>query len=123
MKSTLEELNRNAAPPPPSASAESSIQESVSAFIHAREASEYERAQWFHQLSANDRRLITELLRECAEKATFSVFTIIDGVAGEVPGVFEITEIDGDDRQVINPENSEMLHDLFSEICEADRFS
>jgi hypothetical protein len=71
--------------------------------------------------SDSDRQIVAELLRECTEKAIGSVFAIIDGVAGEVPGVFEIAEIDGDERKVINPQNSEMLHDLFSDICEVEQ--
>jgi hypothetical protein len=116
VKSTLKELNAVGTPQPPA-----SVESSISAFINAHKAKQYDRARWFQQLNVNDREVITGLLRECAEKAIFSALTIIDGVDGDVPGVFEITEIIGDDRHVINPENSEMLHDLFSNCCEAER--
>lgn len=121
VKSTLEELSRIAPPPPPPKANESPIQQSISGLILSSRVRKYTRAQWFQQLSANDRQIVAELLRECTEKAISSVFAIIDGVAGEVPGVFEIAEIDGDERKVINPQNSEMLHDLFSDICEVEQ--
>jgi hypothetical protein len=58
-----------------------------------------------------------------AQKGRLLVFfTLLDGVSGPFEGVFEVVAIDSDERrQIVNPENTDMLHDLFSEICEEDR--
>ena len=60
-----------------------------------------------------------------AQKGRLLVFfTLLDGVSGPFEGVFEVVAIDSDERrQIVNPENTDMLHDLFSEICEEDRHS
>lgn len=63
-----------------------------------------------------------ELLQECAEATTLHFLNLIDGTGGSFEGVFEIVAVDGDEsRTIINPENTDMLHDLFSEVCEANR--
>jgi len=42
---------------------------------------------------------------------------LLDGVGGSYEGVFEVVAVDGEDRVVVNPENTEMLHDTFSDVC------
>ena len=79
-------------------------------------------AAWFATLDAGGREILRELLAECAELAGFGFFTLIDGVGGDCDGVFEIIHVSGDEeRTVLNPQNTEMLHNVFSEICEAER--
>jgi len=79
-------------------------------------------SEWFRNLSPDDRSRIESIIKGTAELSTFSFLTLIDGVAGSYEGVFEIVAVDADEnRTVINPENTEMLHDVFSEICEEER--
>jgi hypothetical protein len=78
------------------------------------------RADWFNRFTQDEQRLMTDILEECAELVLLNFFCLIDGVGGSYGGVFEIVAVDGDERTVVNPENTEMLHDLFSEACEKD---
>ena len=76
----------------------------------------------FRNLLPDDRSRIESIIKGTAELSTFSFLTLIDGVAGSYEGVFEIVAVDAyENRTVINPENTEMLHDVFSEICEEER--
>lgn len=66
--------------------------------------------------------MIRDILEDCAETAIASFFTLLDGVGGNYEGVFQIVAIDSTNhRNVLNPENTEMLHDIFSEACEKGR--
>ena len=79
------------------------------------------RAAWFDELSEDDRTIVRQVVTECAELTGFGFMTFLDGVGGDTEGVFELVQVVGEDRNILNPENSEMLHDLFSEVCERDR--
>ncbi len=78
-------------------------------------------AAWFATLGEDGQRTLFGLLEECAELAASSFFALIDGVGGEFEGVFEIVAVFGGNRTVLNPQNTEMLHDLFSDVCEEER--
>jgi hypothetical protein len=65
--------------------------------------------------------LVRDVLEDCAGEVLGNFFCLIDGVCGNYNGVFEIVAVDGDERKIVNPQNTEMLHDLFSEICEQDQ--
>lgn len=66
--------------------------------------------------------MVRAILEDCAERAVASFFTLLDGVGGSHEGVFEVLAVDSDDqRTILNPQNTEMLHDLFSEVCEEGR--
>jgi hypothetical protein len=108
-------------PPSPPAAEESAIGHSISEFVYRGKLRKYQRAAWFQNLGPIDRDEITELLRDCAEATAAYFFCVLDGVGGVTPGTFEADEVAGNKRRVLNSENSEMLHDLFSEICEAER--
>ena len=100
---------------------ESVVTQAISDFVYRGKLQEYQRARWFQALGTDDQNRILALIRDTAELTGFGVLAILDGVGGDALGVFEIVEVDGRKRRVLNPENSEMLHDLFSEICESER--
>ena len=77
---------------------------------------------WFSGLDEEGQQTFKELLQECAEATSFHFFNLINGTGGDFEGVFEIVAVeDGDSRTTINPENTDMLHDWFSEIREEER--
>ncbi len=93
---------------------------------HAEKANRIakDRAEWFRSLSDEGRTILSELLEECSEATMLQAFCFIDGVGGDSEGVFEIVEsIEGKRKKVLNPQNTDMLHDLFSEVCERDRLA
>lgn len=100
---------------------DSPVMRSFAEFVHRAKLRRFREAVWFQGLLEEDRERITALLCECAERTASSFFAVLDGVGGQAPGVFEIVEVNGRKRRVLNPESSEMLHDLFSELCEATR--
>jgi len=73
---------------------------------------------WFHRLSQDEQKIVENILRECAERTLANLLCLLDGVDGSYQGVFEIVAVNGDDRTVVNPENTEMLHDIFYDIHE-----
>ena len=98
------------------------IGQSVATFRNKAGAEKRNQSEWFKRLNKDEQGVVQRLLEECAELAVANLFTLIDGVGGNYEGVFEIVAIDSKDRrQVINPEDTEMLHDLFSEVCEETR--
>jgi hypothetical protein len=97
------------------------IGQGVSEWMEKRSREEQRRSEWFKRLSADDQLILRNILVGCAEMTAASIFTFLDGVGGDSEGVFEIVEVVGDERTTLNPENSEMLHDLFSEVCEQER--
>ncbi len=78
-------------------------------------------SEWFTNLDEEGQKNISQLLHECSELTLLNLFALIDGVGGDYKGVFEILAVDETDRTLVNPQNTEMLHDLFSETCEEDR--
>lgn len=91
-------------------------------FVDKHSVVHQRRSAWYGRLTPDDRAMIGELLEDCAEAAVANVFTLLDGVGGSYEGVFEIVAVDSaSQRHVLNPGNSPMLHDLFSEVCEEGR--
>jgi hypothetical protein len=94
----------------------------ISDWISKGELRAHRKADWFATLDSEGKQVLQDLLQECSEACLFQTFAYIDGVGGNYNGVFEITAVAGENRTVLNPENTEMLHDLLSEVCEEDRF-
>ena len=108
--------------PKPSRENADMVEQSISQRIHDRSLVEQRRSEWFNRLTEHDRMMIRDILEDCAEMAIGSFFTLLDGVGGNYEGVFQIVAIDStNDGKVLNPENTEMLHDIFSDVCEEDR--
>jgi hypothetical protein len=94
----------------------------ASQWIEAHSLTKKHRSEWFNGLTEDERRMIRDILADCAERVLASFFTLLDGVGGSYEGVFEIAAIDSMSRRnVLNPENAQMLHDIFSEVCEEGR--
>jgi len=98
------------------------VEESISRWITDHSFVEQQRSEWFNLLTGENQRMVRAILKDCAERALASFFTLLDGVGGAYEGVFEIVAVDSANRRsVLNPQNTVMLHDLFSEICEEGR--
>jgi len=100
------------------------IQRSMAEFFNRGAERQQQRAAWFRSLSPEQQGMLSSLLEECAEMSTLSFCTLIDGVGGPWDGAFEIWAVDAHDRKtLLNPQNSDMMHDLLSDICEEERHS
>lgn len=97
------------------------IEESLTRWLNDHSAVQRRRSEWFKNLSADEQRIVKNMMEECAERALGNLFCLVDGVGGDYEGVFEIVAVNGEDRAVVNPENTEMLHDIFSEVCQENR--
>ena len=98
------------------------VEQSISKWINDHSLVERQRSEWFNQLTEENRKMVRAILEDCAERAVASFFTLLDGVGGAYEGVFEVVAVDSEEqRSVLNPQNTEMLHDLFSEVCEEGR--
>ena len=98
------------------------MEESISRWIDEHALVKRQRSEWFNRLTTHDQNFIRDILRDCAEKVLGNFFCFVDGVGGDYEGVFEIVSVESSNRRdVINPQNTEMLHDIFSELCEEDR--
>lgn len=98
------------------------VEESITRWITDHSLVEQQRSEWFNLLTEEHQKMVRAILEDCAERAVASLFTLLDGVGGAYEGVFEIVAVDSANRRsVLNPQNTEMLHDLFSEICEEGR--
>ena len=98
------------------------VEESITRWITDHSLVEQQRSEWFNLLTEEHQKMVRAILEDCAERAVASFFTLLDGVGGAYEGVFEIVAVDSANRRsVLNPQNTEMLHDLFSEICEEGR--
>jgi hypothetical protein len=94
------------------------IKHSIADFYNTGAAVEQRRSAWFQQLSEEQQTMLAGILRDCAELSAHSFCGLIDGVGGGYEGVFELVAIDSNGRKrIVNPENTDMLHDLLSEIC------
>ena len=89
------------------------IDKGISDWMEKKSREEQRRSEWFKRLGADDQIIFRDILESCAEMTPLSMFSFVDGVGGHSEGVFEIVEVVGDERNTLNPENSEMLHDLF----------
>ena len=68
-------------------------------------------------LSESDREILSWLLQDAAELSVAGVLCVLDGVGGNYDGTFELYSVESDEtKHLINPENSEMLHDIYSEL-------
>jgi hypothetical protein len=91
---------------------------SAAEFFNRGAIEQQRRAAWFQQLNDEQQSIVADILRDCAECSALSFCSLIDGIGGNYEGAFEITAIDSEGtRTVLNPENSEMLHDVLSEVC------
>lgn len=123
IQSTLRSL-RSPRVPQPVPDPGNSVQKSIADRFNAGAEREQAQSTWFRSLSAEHQAMLISLLEECVESCALSVCTLIDGVGGPWEGVFELTAVDANDhRTVLNPENSDMLHDLLSEVIEEERKS
>ena len=119
-----EVVNELKGPRLPKKSKESSnpVEQSISKWISSHALVAKKRSEWFNQLPKEEQGILKEILENCAEMSVANFFCLLDGVGGPYEGVFEIVAIGHDDRrEVLNPENSDMLHDLFSAVCEENR--
>ena len=90
-------------------------------FINQARIKQVQKSEWFKSLPEDRQKMLQQLVEETAELAISSLFTLIDGIAS-YEGNFEIVAVNAKGRKrVLNPEDSEMLHDLFSEVCEESR--
>lgn len=108
-------------PPKGSPAPRSLVEESIRQWLNDRSLVEQRRSDWFKRLAEDDQRLMRNILEECAEKVLASFFCLVDGVGGNYEGVFEIVAVEEERREVLNPQNTEMLHDIFSDVCEEGR--
>lgn len=108
----------------PKAEPQNEIQHRISERVQRAEENAKKQSAWFLDLGIDGRQQLRDLLQECAERTLFNFFCLLEGVSGDLDGVFEIVNVvDEEDRIVLNPQNTEMLHDLLSEVCEEDRAS
>jgi len=100
----------------------SEVDKSVGMSLHARAEIEERRARWFHDLDDNGREFVKELLQECAELSAVMFLNVLDGI-GSYEGSFKLVAMDAKgNRTVVNPENGEMLHDVFYDVmAESER--
>ncbi len=80
-----------------------------------------ETVKWLDQLSEEDRKKIQSLIQECAQATVFHFLNVLDGTGGDFEGVFEVYAVTEETRSLVNPQNADMLHDLFSEACQQSR--
>lgn len=97
------------------------VEKSIRQWVNDRSRIERRRSDWFSRLAQSDQRLIGDILEECAERALANFFCLVDGVGGNYEGVFEIVAVEEERRTVLNPQNTDMLHDIFSEVSEEGR--
>jgi hypothetical protein len=106
----------------PKSEPQNEIQRSISEYVQRAEEKAQQQSAWFLSLETYGQQQVRNLLQECAEHTLLSFFCLLDGVGGQLDGVFEIVQVvDEEDRTVLNPENTDFLHTLLSEVCERDR--
>jgi hypothetical protein len=117
VEETIKELQTPRRPPQTQSSGV--IGRSISQWENKRFAISKGRSEWFNGLPEKEKGVFQDILQDCVQNAVTTLFTMIDGVGGPYEGVFEIVAIDSDEqRYVINPQNTDMLHDLFTEVCQ-----
>lgn len=98
------------------------VADSMNNFMRARNSQMERESAWFAKLTPEDRLTFHSIVQRCSERTLFEAFCFLDGVGGDTEGVFEVTEcIAGQRKNVLNPENTDMLHDLLSDVCERNR--
>ena len=97
------------------------VEEDIARWMNDHSRVEQNRSEWFNRLTEEEQKLIKDMLEDCAERTLGNFLCLVDGVGGNYKGVFEIVAVEGNRRTVVNPQNTEMLHDIFSEVCEAGR--
>jgi hypothetical protein len=90
--------------------------------IKARNRRLEREASWFATLTPTDQATFHAILQDCAERTLSQAFRFLDGAGGDSDGVFEVVECaDGQPKNVLNPQNSDKLHDLLSDVCQRSR--
>lgn len=82
-----------------------------------------ETMKWLGQLSETDREQIRALLQEGSEISIAGFLNVLDGTGGDFEGAFEVFAVTETGRTLVNPQNTDMLHDLFAEACQESRNS
>ena len=122
VKNILGKLNAPRANGPlPAVQADDIVAAPIDRWFNEGAIRQQRQAAWFASLDAEGQETLRGLLEECAELSGYGFFTLIDGVGGDSEGVFELVHVCGEEKTVLNPQNTDMLHDLFSEVCEKDR--
>jgi hypothetical protein len=94
------------------------VQTGISNFYNSGALEEQKQAAWFRTLNEEQQGKFVEILQDCAELSAFSFCTLIDGVGCDYEETFDLFAIDAKGRRtLVNPQNSDMLHDLLSEVC------
>jgi hypothetical protein len=97
------------------------IQKGVTEFINQGARIQQHQAAWFRQLSDEQKSILINLLEECTQLSALYACTLLDGVS-HYEGTFELSAVDPKGKKTrLNPENSEMLHDLLSDVLEEER--
>ena len=98
------------------------IQSRIDLFLESAAQAQKQRAELFRSLNYDQQAMLGDILRECAELSALSFCTLLDGVGGNYEGVFRVHAVDSQGKNtLLNPDNSEMLHDLLSEVCAEER--
>ena len=97
------------------------VEEGLTQWLNYHSAVGRRQAEWFSRLTDDERKMIRNILEDCAERTLANFFCLVDGVGGNYKGAFEIVAVEGNRRKALNPQNTEMLHDILSEICEEGR--
>ena len=98
------------------------IQIGIAEFYNKGALDEQRKAAFYRGLTDEQRKVFVEILQDCVELSALSFCCLIDGVGGNWEGVFKVYAVDArEQRTLLNPENSDMLHDLLSEVCAEDR--
>ena len=73
--------------------------------------------EFIEGLSESDRETLSSLLQDAAEFSIAGALCVLDGVGGNYNGTFELYSFESDEtKHLVNSENSEMLHDIYSEL-------
>jgi hypothetical protein len=108
--------------PQPLPESDDLIEKGIAEFFNQGAVAQQRKAAWFRGLGDDQQATLVEILNECTELSALSVCALLDGVGGPYEGTFELQAVDAQGRKTrVNAENSEMLHDLLSDVCEEDR--
>lgn len=75
-------------------------------------------SHWYRSLSAEDQRVLTEIIANAVDRGIFGLLCVLDGVRavedGEVKGDFELKYIKNG-TILLNAIDTPMLHDLYND--------
>jgi hypothetical protein len=83
---------------PHETAAKAPLEDSLSSWLEAQSLVQRQRSEWFSRLAEEDQKVIATILTECAELSVSSLFALIDGVAGDYEGVFEIVAVESPEQ-------------------------